>query len=919
MKTIKPLKLGVLTRTFELDRKHYFVPTILVLCDLAPLRRLLPEADLWRLAAAELGKEAVVDECMPKQRGELLVHGHCYTANRTPRTAAAVRVKVGPLDKSLYVIGDRVWRRDGVPGEPAPFTEMPVRYTRAFGGEGYPLNPIGVGFAPVKEDGREVHRMPNIELPKALLQSTSDRPLPGGFGPYDLLWAQRWPKMGTYDRQWMREQLPGLARDMDLTMWNAAPEDQQLPSGFFEGSEEILVENMHPDHPRLEGRLPGIVGRCFVTQRTAEGNAFQEIPMHLDTVQLFPHAARCALSFRGLWRVEEDDADDIVHLLVACDARDGVRPLAHYRDVLARRLDPKAGATEVFRDGDLLPPDTGAGSAGGGDIDAMFELTRTESFLQKNLAEGARREMERTRAAIAAAGGDPDTVPKPEAIQPVTSPSFDDLPDFVSRSDRDLQEAQRKLDAANDKVLADTRQRYAAAGIDYDAEVRKMKQEGAGPPKLSADREMERLRDIQTLCQNANVAAPDLDATLADPKTEARLRQAEEEARNAYRAGAHLAEFRPERLTEPARSELRRRVAEAHAAGFSLARQDLSGADLSGMDLRGIDLTDAFLENAILARANLGVARMARAVLAGADLSEADFSGADLSEANLGATNARNARLDGATLREATLSKADLTGASLHGISFELADLSDVVLDGATLTRTSFDKCILKGNQLRGCDLRESTFVHAILAEVDLRSANLAGARMDQAAFLKCTLDGASLLGADLRGMRLAEPCSFIGADLRGARIEGSTLRETDFTRADFSGATLSSSDLSKCVLREATLYRVVAKNALFTRADFTGASLVAANLEGAILLKTKLARADFKGANLFRADLLRAVGDDRTSFLDANVKQVRVSPRESAGPGRLATVDPVAQQAEASAGKKPPAEAAAGKKESGG
>ena len=65
MKTFKPMKLGVLTRTFELDRKHYFIPTILVLFEIRPERRLLAdprqtlegrreiEADL---DAASLGK-----------------------------------------------------------------------------------------------------------------------------------------------------------------------------------------------------------------------------------------------------------------------------------------------------------------------------------------------------------------------------------------------------------------------------------------------------------------------------------------------------------------------------------------------------------------------------------------------------------------------------------------------------------------------------------------------------------------------------------------------------------------------------------------------------------------------------------------------------------------------------------------------
>jgi hypothetical protein len=101
------MKLGILTRTFELDRKHYFVPTVLAFCELGPERRMLPEVELWQLSATEIGKDAVLDECMPKQRGEFLVHGRCFTAKGVPRTAASARVIIGAIDKTLYVIGSR--------------------------------------------------------------------------------------------------------------------------------------------------------------------------------------------------------------------------------------------------------------------------------------------------------------------------------------------------------------------------------------------------------------------------------------------------------------------------------------------------------------------------------------------------------------------------------------------------------------------------------------------------------------------------------------------------------------------------------------------------------------------------------------------------------------------------------------------
>lgn len=890
MKTIKPFKLGVLTRTFELDRKHYFVPTVLVFCELGLERCLFPEVELWQLAATELGKEAILDECMPKQRGELLVHGRCFTANRVPRTAASARVKVGAIDKTLYAIGNRVWRRDGTPGDPEPFTEMPIVYSRAFGGEGYPLNPIGVGLSKTKESGQEIHRMPNIEWPGKLIQSKSDRPAPAGFGPFDVTWAQRWPKIGTYDMKWVREQLPGLAKDMDLSLWNAAPEDQQLSSGFFEGSEDIMLQNMHPDIPQIEGRLPGIVGRCFITQKTANGEVFCEIPLHLDTVQLFPHHLRCALAFRGIWPIAEDDADDIVHLLIACDDRSSKRPIEHYRDVLTRRLDPKREASEAFRDSDLMPPVASARDAAMGEIDTMFALTRSENLREKNLANRIQKEAEETRAMIAASGGDPDQVPLPEVMPIIETPHIQNLPDFVLKTQEEIANTERQARATQEKTAEESRKRFSESGRDYDAEVRKVKKEAAGPPKFSADKEIDRLREIQTLCKNSNVDCAELDEALADPTTLQRLRQAEDESVNGYRMGAHLAEYRPHRMIEPARSELRSIVAKGHAEGRSFARMNLCGADLSDMDLRGIDFSEVFLENAIVSRTNLSGANLTRAVLAAADLSDANLVNADLTEANLGATNLRRTNLDDSVLAAAILSRSDLTGATLRNVIFDMADLTDAIFDGAILTRVRFDKAMLSGNKLRGCDLRESHFVHSMFIDVDFRSGNFANCVIENATFLRCTLDGASFLQANLRGIRIFPPCSFVGVNFRGAALDAATLRECDFSMSDFSGATLNSSDLTKAILRDANLYRVVAKNALFLRADLTGAQMIAANLEGAVFMKAKLSRADFKGANLFRADMLRSIGDNKTNFTDANVTRIRVAPKETTATGH--TID---------------------------
>src|ERR1700733_12516514 len=133
MKTIKPQRLGVLSKTFEAGSACYFTVSALAFFSFEPTSPLLPEVELWKLAAAEL-PQGIVDLGMPKPRGEVLVTGSAFPPGRAQAVAAA-RVTIGTVDKTLYVVGDRSWK-DGVASDPAPFAEMPLTYDRAFGGPG---------------------------------------------------------------------------------------------------------------------------------------------------------------------------------------------------------------------------------------------------------------------------------------------------------------------------------------------------------------------------------------------------------------------------------------------------------------------------------------------------------------------------------------------------------------------------------------------------------------------------------------------------------------------------------------------------------------------------------------------------------------------------------------------------------------
>ncbi|WP_437970338.1 DUF2169 domain-containing protein [Sorangium sp. So ce260] len=882
MKTIKPQKLGLLHRVFEDGSDCYLSVTILAFFSFGPEAALLSEVDLWKFTAAELGKDAVLDMGMPKPRGELLISGRAHPREgRAP--ACAVRARLGAVDKTLYVIGDRTWRR-GVPTEPEPFTAMPIVWERAFGGPGFAPNPVGKGAQPVETETGEIHPLPNIELPKPLITSPSDRPAPAGFGPIDLMWPQRFARMGTYDQRWLKERFPGFAEDTDLGVFNAAPEDQQV-EGFFRGDEPMVLENMHPEKPVIEAALPGIATRAFINRKCGEVETFSEIAMHLETVHLFPHAERGVLLFRGIALVDEDDAADVLQIVIGAETLGEPRAVEHYREVLRQRLDPKAGHLAALRDSDLLPP-LPSGARPPRDKSDVERLLESDDLLRKNLRDGARRRAEanrrQARATVVELGLDPAQFGLEQAEEPAVEtviPDIEDLGPFVeeleARAERERAEAESRRASAE----AEARAAYAAAGMDYDALAADAMKQAAGPPKFSAKAERERLEDLATLLSNAGHPNAALEETLADPALDRKLAEMEAQVLEGYRQTAH---FGPAagRLGGEAARRLRDEVVEAHRSGRSLAGRDLTGVDLSGLDLRGAILTGALLEGASLADADLQDADLERAVLAHADLCRAALRCARLEDANLGLATLRGADLSGADLSGAVLYRADLTGASFRGAELTLADLSE-----ATLRDNDFSDALaqlltllrvdLAGSKLTGADLSRSTFIECKLGGVDL-----SGARLISTAFFSSEGRGAVFRGAVAENLRMVKECAFDGADFRGATLTGANLRGASLAGADFTEAKMNGSDLSDCDLRGATMAWIAAREARFIRAELSDVDLTYADLMLGVLQKARLMGADFRGANLFRADLAKVLGDERTRFEEANVREVRFVPR---------------------------------------
>ena len=889
MKIVKPLRLSVLSRPFPWAKRQRLGLTVIAMTGMAgpdapPV--LYPDAELWPLVAEEIGEQGVLDLGMPKRSAEFLATGHAYTAHQHLRNQCMVRMRVGALEKSLRVSGDRYWL-DGRATAPQDFERMPLDWAHAFGSAAFADNPLGIGAEEVVVNGVRTRRLPNIEMPGAPMQRPDQQPAPAGFGPIDVMWPRRFARIGkAYDAHWAQTDFPAFSADMDWHLFNAASEDQWWrDADRIPEAAPYEIWNMHPHLPCQQGRLPDWRARCFLTLAGAGDEAtFTDVPLRMTTAWFFPHRERIVLIYHGVTDIREDDAADVQHLMpVLEDAGVPALPASHYEAILAQRLDPESGALYSFRDRDLVPV-----AAIAPWLDTVSLKDRPLGPLARNAHRHGESMREQMRQQMVDDGQDPARY-FPPAAPAEDLPTLDALPEAIARAKLLQEEARQKLHAQQ-QALAKTLQARAAeagpAGPDLGpllALVEGRAQAGLqGPPAATM---APHLRSMATTmaampAPRAAAMAPVSDllgqgAFIADAQ------------RQMYRLSAHHQDAAAPMATARA-AEVRDQVAALLSGSRDFSDMDLTGADLSGMDLRGARFCGAQMESANLCRARLDGADFSRAVLTRACLDGASLRGTRLDGANLGFAQCRQTVFAGAHLRNAVL----------ENILCEDCDFSASQWEDNTVVEGAFVRCRFHRARLKVVMFLEKVqLAHLHFGEADLFKLHLVGCKPSALAFVDAKLESCVFVDvaaegqmdfarASLRTTCVVGTSSFQGASFRQAHLRDCSLRAVPLSQADLSGARLENSDFSSSDLSQADLSRCDARDSRFVRANLQHASLRDAELIDASLQKADLRWADLRGANLFRADVSLALMDGTTLLEGAYTQLAKVYPARTEAAG---------------------------------
>jgi uncharacterized protein YjbI with pentapeptide repeats len=726
-----------------------------------------------------------------KPQADLLLVGTCHAPGGQPRPVCRATFAVGEKSRALMVVGERQWQHRLLRtafSDPQPFTEMALRYENSFGGEGFAANPVGKGFIADGAKDQPQH-LPNVEDPAEAVASPKSRPQPAGFGPLARTWQPRTSQIGTYGEQWFKTRAPWFPEDMDWAVFNAAPPEMRV-EGYLRGDEEIFLENIHPEHAKFHGRLPGLRVRSFLNESRQEAVAgerppspgegpdgaerFREVPMRLDTLWVDGEAGKLVLVWRGTVEVLSDEYEEVQHLFILSEpVGEASQSVAECQAVFLASLPEPAPETDEM--GDPIEP------------------------------------------------GQAEEPPPPEADSEVAVEDDEELEALLAEMD--------PKDAALLKgVLAREEAQMQA----------RIKEAGLDPSKpllMTPEDEKGLIEKLKEL----GVAEEDLDWAVEEPEAEPLPPLTRELVEERVTLGET---FEGEDLSGLDLSGLEMMGVDFSKAIFThavLKEAKLAEANLSGANLVGVDLSEADLTNAQLAGADL-----TGADLSGACLEEVEAPGVKLDGADLTA-----GRLDGATLSAASMTRAKLDQATAANVDFSGTDLTGASFQECVLESANFSQAVLVGVDFAGANLRKATMDAVVATQVNMEGADLTGAQAwrqadftdgvfrrvtaHQSGWDQAVLTGADFSYADMQG------ADFTKASLEGADLSAADVKLGCFRKARLRGARLVQMNLFNGIMAYADLTDADLSGSNMYGVDFSDAVIERTRTEGTNLKKTKL------------------------------------------------------------------------------
>ena len=847
MEIIRPLQISFNSQVLEQNRKFYFTASATLGVNLQTGEELL-DLNYFKDVFECMGENPLPDMGMPKPNGEFLVSGNYYASEGKAVTGGEVKVRLGEIEKRVYVFGPRQWQQ-GFPSKPEEIVSMPLEYTKAFGGEGFEKNPDGIGF----KDGL----LPCLEDPGRLVALPDDKPDPVGFSPLHPMLPQRMKYQGTYDADYKDKYFPGYPEDHDWKYFLCAPEDQWIKD-FHKGNEGFTLYNMHPEVSKIEGRFPDLQARCFVNQKKEGREIFGELPLNLDTIWFFPEKFLGLLIFRGVTEVADDEAETISHVLCAYEERaQPSRTVEYYKDAFKKRKNSDDGLLKNLKTQDLIPE---------GHKSAMALLMEgalsgeSESALSDNLeakAEAMQKMAdEKIEEVIQQAEENMENVDIPDkAWEHIPDDAKEHMPGKEGKldirklmtqksdgvPDPDLEKFNTKLEAILPGITAGDPKKFDMTNFSFE----KIDELMAAVDEFVGKKEKEAKdlakQEIEKAKGSVKEQIENLDKQIEKAKkmpgpegseTIKQLEDAKKKVNESLKAlddvdldGAGKTKSPLPRVNK---EELKAALAETKAQTAQIDPQVMEAMQhVQAMRERGIeDERTKDLEKQIddaLSTSRKQVDEVIKEAEKGIDEAEKGFKEGYIMTAHFMDEGLTPHKVPEEDVKKRFL-EAVANGENVAEGDWACLDLSGENLDRIDLSGAFLEQVNFKGASLKGANLSFAIMARAILEDADLSDANLEEANI---------------------GAVHAAGASFVGANLKSAKL----------SKGDFTGA-----DFSRCTLDEVESLEIVVNNGDFTEARMPGMKFIESEVCGAKFSKTDLTSSVFIDCTITDTDCLGAI-----------------------------------------------------------
>jgi len=459
----RPFRLSCIQNIQAIGGQNYLYATVFYGFGLSGTSPVLSELVYTETAMANLPRGGFLDAGFPKSVPEFLIAGEAQAPSGQAVKAQEIGVTVGPVTKRAAVFGDRFWviEKDEIRlSDAVPYETMPLTPERAFGNETHPVNPAGRGCDPQHVLDRFGYAaLPNVENPQALVRAVTDRPDPVLFGPLEHDHPLRKPMAGQPSWDWVKTSFPEPPPGFDSAYHNVAPADQRLTSPL-RGDEPVSVWGMSAENPAIQSRLPGLRIRLFAIRDT-KAERITEIETRIETVWIFGSSEIGGLYHRGILKVADPKASDVVALIFGAERlSDAPRPAAYYAEIYRLRTHPSEGPMHTLNDSQLMPELSQA------ELEAMEERSKAYS---EDVAQKFEKKIRFEQAEMIENAGLPEMM-RPDMEMPPVPRLPLPAPQDIAAGNVDIAGMMKKLAAAADKFGQETMSGAAAYLEKYKAE-----------------------------------------------------------------------------------------------------------------------------------------------------------------------------------------------------------------------------------------------------------------------------------------------------------------------------------------------------------------------------------------------------------------------------------------------------------------